>query len=424
MAIVLLVIACAALGCAASHAPPAPDGGADSGIDSGVDAAEDGGDDGSDSGGPVVPPEHVDLVLELYAEECRHSLRCESKWEFSVLAELLYCTPEIAERVIGLVEALRTGTIEIDPDRMRDCLDQLAAADCAQPHAVSPSCAEAIQGLVPRGGGCVRTAECQADDRCVLELQCPGSCVPRAGEGETCISSLTCRAELRCGAGQCILPRAEGEDCDQDHDCDSGLYCHHRGDRDRPGNCEPLREEGDSCWPAPSTKQMECAGDLVCAGPLREEPACAEGGAVGEACSREFPCAAFGRCSEGRCVRLSGPGEPCEENGNCPSFQGCYDGMCRVGPLQGEACEQKESPCVEGLCVEGLCEVVPDGGECHWDGGLDETFGPCAGFCDTEPVRWVCAALRAEGEPCVESRQCAEGLECRGGACLPVCRIE
>jgi hypothetical protein len=132
-------------------------------------------------------------------------------------------------------------------------------------------------------------------------------------------------------------------------------------------------------------------------------------------CAEGFECTEDGcrqRCGEAQCQ----VGEHCFE-GSCLSSEECELAGCFVTTPEWIVECVVTDACPDGLCLEnGTCAVVctadadcASGAVCLFSDNPDEP-----GYCDASP-------LRALGERCEESNQCAEG-ECLAGARgQPIC---
>jgi hypothetical protein len=133
-----------------------------------------------------------------------------------------------------------------------------------------------------------------------------------------------------------------------------------------PPECDgvtvPLVEPGGTCY---GVRDLECAGGSC----------------------------AFSSCYlAGACVQYLGAGDPCRA-GRCAPGLACSGGRCVASPpppeaAEGEPCGTAVAPCAEGL------------------------------FCDHATNPSTCRPRRASG-PCDGFDECAVGLDCVGGDCVP-----
>lgn len=129
-----------------------------------------------------------------------------------------------------------------------------------------------------------------------------------------------------------------------------------------------------------------------------------------------------GACADsGACVALPASGEPCPGR-RCAGDAVCLqDGKCGTfaGPPNkpsGATCGDTRE-CAEGLsCQESLCAPAPvAGAECNM------LVGCGRGSTCIPDLNRACAPKAAEGESCVISEECAEGLGCHSFLAVPKC---
>lgn len=275
-------------------------------------------------------------------------------------------------------------------------------------------------------GGCQLNASCSDDADCRLDLNgngsndlecwdgickathclndvkdwdesdedCGGAHCNRCDEGETCNTAGDCKSGRICQSGICQLAT-----------CNDGIQNGAETDVDCGGGC--TCEEAERCGPgAPCVAGLVCGQDNggyfgrsksydVCWLPICEdgvdEDECGEGGECGENCSGYTPCATNADCESG---------EVCPEENNGPLFgltsSVCVPTICTTAPE--EHCGTTESEC-------GFCECVPNcsGATCGQSNGCG---GQCPGAC-------------SPNESCTKHSDCAAGLECHDGVCVP-----
>jgi hypothetical protein len=128
--------------------------------------------------------------------------------------------------------AIAAGRILYNGDRVRRCLDAVAALPCAQWGADQQlrrfsDCLHFYDGTIAPGGACAQTAEC-ADGTCGTG-GVAGVCVANAKIGESCVSG-SCQPEVSCASDSsgfptvCATPLADGAACSYDSDCAS-TFC-------------------------------------------------------------------------------------------------------------------------------------------------------------------------------------------------------
>lgn len=245
-----------------------------------------------------------------------------------------------------------------------------------------------------------------------------------------------------CGDGQ--GPRAGGDACANDSDCDDGIACtfdacgvSESGRRTcthaaRSDRCSP----GEACVAAGDAPWTGCVAlvRLWCAG--RQE---------WEACQPDDACAAgLGYCRAGECVYepRACPDEPCME------AQGCdvATGLCRYVPVSdGLACERDGLECTRDACLSGACMTTTDTCGCSDERPCPVPADPCLGepTCEDgvcvdhprtcppserichenvcEPGTGRCIEQPvADGTSCPDELACTTGESCFGGICNTV----
>lgn len=248
----------------------------------------------------------------------------------------------------------------------------------------------------PRGldAACADSAECEPD------LNCVGTCRPRARLSEACRfdpSRLsTCEPGLACDltpyvsgqVGTCVLPRAEGGRCRFHWSCLPGLVC------------------ADLVWSG--FPQSAPAQEGFCRGPSELDGNCPwtpYALYVGDQCRAGTGC----QESTGKCQVAPRLGEPC-----APSQQGCAG--------TGVYCKPTGSGDV-GTC-SGPSSI---GDRCAFDLDATRTITiPCrTGYCDTTGTQACRAPVKALGTICESDGECLSGRcavqEDRTMKCAPAC---
>jgi len=117
-----------------------------------------------------------------------------------------------------------------------------------------------------------------------------------------------------------VGPKAEGESCVQDSDCDrsAGLECVRKADAEE-GSCEQpeVIGAGRACDEA----QQTCESGFFCDGSN-----CIEAKKAGAACSIQAQCGSDTRCVDGTCTALLEDGAPCTDDIECKAGI-CYQYM-------------------------------------------------------------------------------------------------
>lgn len=272
---------------------------------------------------------------------------------------------------------LKDGTVLFRADLAWACVEALDGWSCYDEdvrfNAWSESlrwCDEAFEGIVPDGGACQSSAECQSG----VCSGCRGTCLSRPREGESC-HSLPCDTGLVCSSGRCVRYLREGEPCHTESPigCGRGLLC--EVERGSAGVCRrptgpllaglgeecaipPRRcEEGLHCVEVGSRLECRAGGadrdgacvfaepDLCPAGQhcqLEEDGlgTCVDAPGVGERCSGALACHSGLYCDTSG-ASLDGSGV-CRERGHvgspCISWEGCYSYHCVGSVCVAPAC--------------------------------------------------------------------------------------
>ena len=275
---------------------------------------------------------------------------------------------QLSEGDFGLLQtAVDEGTVEYHPERVQDCLDEIAALGCGIAGSwYSETCEAALTGTVAEGGDCLIDPECAGDRFCRIEDACPGSCAARGSAGDA---------------------------CEEDDQCDRGLSCA-RAQEGGPGQCVALMAEGHSCL----EPLQPCAAGMLCGGQDQE------GGTPGN-------CVAIGD------VFVSAEGDACDF---ITGFELCQDGLhCRLelepaGPVM--TCTGEQAPS-RGACAFAIPDLCSEGEYCS---GLDLAA-------PVPVVEGTCAPLPEAGQPCVIGvfghSGCATDHACIGGTCFAMRQI-
>lgn len=248
--------------------------------------------------------------------ECKQMLACCDAAELSQRAKELEipipttvneCTRSLAARSQKplddyLREAIAAGRVAFDGAAAARCIEGAEPENCASKLESAPDCANLWTGAVPLGGACASRAECKtAETSCVFKSDDAelGQCMPNSEEGEACDFNRRCATGLVCTsdgeASTCVKLAANGEACAARFDCES-YYC------DPTGLCAPLRVAGEACLAEEDCYLSYCdTGTMKCA--PRKGP--------GETCSME------GMCSSGPCEMTThtcppAPAEVCD----------------------------------------------------------------------------------------------------------------
>jgi hypothetical protein len=292
------------------------------------------------------------------------------------------------------------GRTAFDQDAADACLAAIQAASCndiAGELAAGNSvprpwiagmavCGRVIVGLVPPGGACLDSLECQSPQRygCTSDPgRCGGHCQLAGTFGEAgadcAVAGLYCKEGLVCdadplpdGPARCKVRGDDGAPCRNDDTCLPGFFCQRKTITDAQqfavGACRRV-QPGTACsgsWACP--RSYACLGASPSTGGM-----CGAGRTIGQPCVVQAPGGyqgAFSDCAWGlRCVDIDGGGLRC--------FGG--------NPIGG-SCGGAESP----------------GRTAPW----------CAdGYCD--PAAGICRGPRSTGQTCSVAMTCAAPSECR-----------
>jgi hypothetical protein len=177
---------------------------------------------------------------------------------------------------------------------------------------------------------------------CDVGLACLDKlCVEAGSVGTPCDESDLCLAGLFCSDyGECVLPRAEGEDC-WDAPCAAGLVC-----EVYTYTCVFPAQLGESC------SSIACDAELTCG----YESTCQPTPGAGDSCA-DAPCDDGYVCEyqNETCVSPSSLGEDCsyvdcEDGLACAFDQGVDTYLCRMPAQEGESCN--DVSCAAGLSCE------------------------------------------------------------------------
>jgi len=283
--------------------------------------------------------------------------------------------------------------------------------------------------------------EAPCEGPCAEGLVCVGgTCRKPAPAGESCESDLACDAGLVCIGGVCGGLRAAGSPCEQDAVCAWGARCNAGRCEAGPSDCTDAPEQcgnrthclfdvTETCEPlgaagAPCENETECQKGLFCSA-----GACTQAPGEGAECAEAVYCAPGLACdqADSLCKQPPGSGEPCAMGPDGPFVCGpglaCIEGLCGAPPGLGQPCAALS------VCAEGLgCDFRPDGSFCdhlHGLGGRCETDRICEPdlFCDFHTL--TCEKRRLAGATCKDGNECAQGLTClpdplAGFTCEPI----
>lgn len=319
-----------------------------------------------------------------------------------------------------------SGRCEAGPDGEPVCVlggacaglgeDCSMAIDCCSFRCVDGTCAEG-EPCVTTGGDCTGAADCCSD--ICTDGSCESSgdgCVPLGelcgGDDSVCCSGHCQDVDGTYRCTQTSVCRGEGDLCDEDGDCCSGLC-------GADGHCPVLAEcqtVGEPC-----TGFHECCSG-VCADPGTGTQVCQFPSgcrSIGEICLEDDDCCG-GLCreagSEGlqRCEKPASPGcLPAGEVCGGSAYGNSYN-CCPSGPDGGEALCLPTDIGITRCWGQGTeDECIPDGEPCEFS---DEC---CGGFClPDDEGNLVCGTQCVEqGGACTTHADCCDDLVCEDGVC-------
>lgn len=373
------------------------------------------------------------------------------------LAALGACGPVAA--------SLSAGGLQFNAADAAACLSGTRALPCWDTSRRLPACVKALEGQVAPGGAChellMVRSECTAGSWCDTANQCPGTCMPYAKLGESCVGAYVfCDTGLRCDSqtGRCVEnpPSGIGDPCRYFGACSAGLVCEGKdgpleyfpsSDNEEIGTCEAPRASG------PCYYDYDCSNHCAGADPPDTRGTCTPWKQIGQACTPGAQdCVADAYCgANNTCVSLPAVGQPCP--GNAGEGRECLDGYCnpshicqeflptgaqcyvQPGWFAPDPCGGTLRTCDDGYCVPGCVagqtcggvgETCCSGGIC--DPGASCLFGKCT-TCGT-PGHACCPNCQSpgcnpvdyclDGACCNEARVCvAVGSDCGGrtGTC-------
>jgi hypothetical protein len=366
------------------------------------------------------------------------------------------------------------GTVAYSQGAAQACIDEMRAARCGDifgslfgggcpaierfgafpmPGICSASCRAALAGTVGVDGACTSDLQCSSGHCSIPALTCGGACV-QGTSGDPCDFRHGCADGFYCNGGACTAYASSiGALCDFVACNPATLYCDWSIS---PRTCQPLAGANASCGGVPGAV---CAAGLYC------DPGniCRTKAPLGSSCG-VIPCGNGLSCDSVRAECIPTPTRPeplggdcnpprfCDEDvaycdtaglggtykclakktvGSCMSPDECAlshycdftSGLCLPFKDIGQSCTIGSHECrLGGACVPKLaggswCVRQPTtvGAECGSFGGGEtiDCFGNLT--CDESTIPGRCVALKAAGDPCVGSYECAD--DDRGAYC-------
>lgn len=273
----------------------------------------------------------------------------------------------------------------------------------------------------------------------------PGTCQPAATAGNPCSLGAFCAADSYCASGTCVARAGLGQSCAPPVQCELGLTCFYDG---AAYTCQAEAQEGQSCAATycDSTQELPlyCDASQVCRRfPVEPLPRGADCYGLGTAyCADGLFCDTAGTLGPANtCQPQLGVGDDCS---GAMGMEACRPGTycfydsaapvptstCRDMPGLGGACDTMAMlPCEPGLTCRtsgtssGVCDTMPTDGEPCATGGA--MMGCAPGHYQDNTSTCVCRRFKAEGQVCVNDTECGgtqTGLRCVGTP--PTCQLE
>lgn len=374
----------------------------------------------------------------------------------------------------SLAYAINLSRVQVNGEAVAACTERWNALGCNEP---APDEVEHCTA-----GGSNEVDPCSLNELFKPILEQDGTCTPSLGQGATndieCVVGTSCLAAddpaNGNGVPSCIKRSLAGDFCQDDTDCDFGLYCDgsecaERGDEGddctydddegsgiHPNTCKP----GLSCEPgshecvAACSAGYECLTDYQCPEGLSCAPVyegeelfhiCRElGSQINDQCDDEHDCVEDQYCniadgdSIGNCAGDKDVDEDCTGvPGQCTSGTFCdlVEAQCKAYNTPDEQCTRADSvyadpkdfpecsPTTAGcfpryneelLAVEYFCRNAKNanGSDCWVN--ADCQSGKCEIVDDPEPYRtgWACTAGADVGDDCDGYHSCKAGTVC------------
>jgi hypothetical protein len=399
-----LAIAAAAAACGGSGpmltGPTDADGGTDGSGSDGTGGGSDGGSDGpgdptdlATACGGTAPVTLDDWENCYQRRKCEWEVGCVSLNEFRDVADCIASADavqggQLTEERRARKRAVEQGRASLNVAAFTQCLLRTSAARC-DTALFDPACLTRFTGTIADNQGCYTSIDCASPDA-VCQTDCPdacclGTCQRKFREGETCDEFASCEPGLRCslksGGGFRCVNGDLGTSCNPNdvYPCDFGAFCD-------PATlkCVPALAPGAAC-----TRLVQCGGDTLC---------------VGLSITVSNP---------GHCLRISQPGDHCDGVGFCFGNLYCASNTCHSMPVLDQSCSPS-IPCAGAntICNNGRCVLRSNVGvSCSGDTCLPGLF--CTSELGDNPG--MCAARRADGQPCAAPSHCQSFL-CSGNA--------
>lgn len=350
-----------------------------------------GDDDGST--GPLPLDQVQSTYIRAY---CQLAIDCEFDafiaffdGDVEICVDFMETIGGTEDGINELIDSVNAGNTSYDGDMARECMDAMQSLSCEEAFASEApvlACEETFTGLLANGTDCTLDEEC-AGGWCDMSSTCPGSCSDTVLVGGGCSMGEKCETGALCEGGQCILnpgPLNLGDDCVESYrECGYGLWCDWGGN----GICENRAGAGSDCEQEDQCEHgLFCNGNGECAEVVLVDELGAACGSyeMGPMCnlSLGLGCAMEFLDSENYtvCVEVLDLGESCMEMDPntevvtvlpCDMFAGLYcdmefqnfTGVCAARKAGGAQCNDS------GECQSDYCQMD---GTC-----FDDSAGPC-----------------------------------------------
>ena len=316
-------------------------GGVGSSGTAGVGATASGGGTSGSGGDDAFDMD--DFVERLAKVRCDNLVRCYPTlgwtWEYECRA---WMPARLRSRFFASIPALlEKGSVSYHPERVQQCLDDLATQECAAINATRlASCESIFEGS--------SAGECTSDFECASGHCCGGTCTDDATLGAACRRDEDCESSLVCSKNECSPRSTVGQPCNGDG-CEYGLVCDKVREicEDPTGHTYGLDED-----PAPSGAECTASTDMAF---CPDWGFCRLSGGLLQTdnCIGASVCTMIRVPSEWICKELVDLGEECSNDAECVPLTRCT-GTCDPLKENGAECARPWE-CLSNNCRESLC---------------------------------------------------------------------
>lgn len=216
--------------------------------------------------------------------------------------------------------------IKYDEQAAGNCIDAVKKALPGCVESDLPDCEAVIQGTLPAGATCTKSAECAEPAGGGAYCEKPdgatqGTCVqePRGKLGDGCSSTCTEKgSSTMCEGGGGTGGTGGGTSGNASCYTNDGLYCE--------GTCKPVIPLDGAC------EYSGCVTGAYCA-----QGKCTALPGPGSSCAQSYECAPGAYCDETTttCQAAKQDGQPCQYSGECAS-DSCNNGTCGPDTLANQ----------------------------------------------------------------------------------------